>query len=363
MRYIDEFRDKNLIRSLAQRINQVMPQQPINLMEVCGTHTMSFHRFGLKRLLPSHLRLVSGPGCPVCVSDENYIDKAVAYSKIKDVIIVTFADMLRVPGSRSSLEKQRARGSDVRIVYSAWDTLRIACDNPKKTVIFLSVGFETTAPTIALSLQEARRKNLKNLLFFSSLKLIPAAMDYLLKDKRLNIQGFLCPGHVSTIIGVKSYEFIPKKYGIACCIAGFEPLDIMQGIYVLLRQIRQDRPEVINQYMRLVKRQGNKKAQAVIKKAFKITDTKWRGIGCVPKSGLKLKNEFFRFDVEKVMPLKLRGELKDKRLKLCRCGDVLKGIIQPLECPLFAKSCKPQSPQGPCMVSSEGTCHAYYKYQ
>lgn len=362
MRYIDEFRNGHLVKLLSRKINAIELKQIINIMEVCGTHTVSFFRFGLRGLLPPNLRLISGPGCPVCVSDENYIDKAIAYSEIKDIIVVTFADMLRVPGSRSSLEKQNSYGCDVRLVYSAWDALKIALDNPQKKVVFLSVGFETTAPTIALSLLEAKRAKINNILFFSALKLIPPAMEYLLKDKDINIQGFLCPGHVSTIIGTKGYEFIPKEHRIACCVAGFEPLDIMQAVYVLLKQIVKGKPAVANQYVRLVKRQGNKKAQQVIKRVFRVTDTTWRGMGVIPKSGLKIKGEFSGFDVERVMPLKEIHTIKHKRYRLCRCGEVLKGLIQPPQCRLFSKYCNPNYPFGPCMVSSEGTCNAYYKY-
>ncbi len=363
MRYIDEFRNESLVKKAAISINKIAPRETINLMEVCGTHTSSFFRFGLKTLLPDNIRLISGPGCPVCVSDVSYIDKAIAYSALKDVILLTFADMLRVPGSNSSLEKQNSRGRDVRVVYSAWEALRIALDNPGKTIVFLSIGFETTAPTIALSLLEANRKKIKNLLFFSSLKLIPPAMEYLLKSKDINIQGFLCPGHVSTIIGTKNYEFIPKKFKIPCCVAGFEPLDIMQAIYILLKQILRNRPEVANQYVRLVKKEGNQKAKRVINKIFKVRDATWRGIGIIPKSGLKIKEEFSRFDAEKVLPIEPSKKVKDKRYKLCRCGEVLKGKIQPRECVLFLKACNPKNPFGPCMVSAEGACNAYYRYQ
>jgi len=363
MRFIDEFRNKNIIKRVAQRITEIMPENKISIMEVCGTHTQSFHRFGLDRLIPENLRLIAGPGCPVCVSDQDYIDKAIQLSKIADTIILSFGDMLRVPGTNTSLERQRAEGSDVRVVYSAWDSLKIAERNPKKKVIFLAVGFETTAPTLALTLQAAQKEKLNNLFFFSALKLIPPAMEALVFDRKLKIDGFLCPGHVSTIIGSQAYEIISKKYKIACCVTGFEPLDILEGIYLLLYQIIQNKPCVKNQYVRVVKRQGNQKAKTIINKVFKIYNATWRGLGQIPKSGLKLRDEFSSFDIDKIMHLNIKHKTSKIKQKRCRCGEVLKGIIQPPGCPLFRKVCHPGNPYGPCMVSSEGACNAYYRYK
>lgn len=363
MRYIDEFRNKLKILKIAEEIRKIMPPKEINIMEVCGTHTQSFFRFGLHKLIPRNLRLIAGPGCPVCVSSQEYIDKAVEYAQDKDTIILTFGDMLRVPGSKSTLEKERAKGANVSVLYSALDTLVFARKNPRKRVIFLAVGFETTAPTIALSILNAKKENLNNLFFFSSLKLIPPAMDYLVKEGRLNLSGFLCPGHVSTIIGTKPYEFIPKRYKIGCCVAGFEPLDILEGIYFLIQQIVKNKPQVANQYIRVVTKTGNLKAQKIIFKLFKVCDAAWRGLGRIPKSGLRLKDEFRRFDVEKVIPLNPKHKTQNTKQKQCRCGEVLKGLITPDECALFNKVCSPQRPIGPCMVSSEGACNAYYKYR
>jgi hydrogenase expression/formation protein HypD len=362
MKYIDEFRNKNLIKRLSEEIKKIMPPYKINIMEVCGTHTQSFFRFGLSGLLPANLKLISGPGCPVCVSSQTYIDKAILYAKKKNTLILTFGDMLRVPGEHSTLEEERARGAQVRVVYSALDALSVARHNPEQKVIFLGVGFETTAPTIALSITSAKKENLKNLFFFCSLKLIPPAMDYLVQDRRLNLSGFLCPGHVSTIIGTKPYAFIPKRYKIGCCVAGFEPLDILEGIYFLLKQIVEHRPQVANQYVRLVKKEGNPRAKKIISKVFKVSDASWRGLGKIPKSGLMIKNEFYRFDAERMFPLKCQTS-DARRPTKCRCGDVLKGLISPLDCPLFAKACSPENPVGPCMVSSEGACNAYYRYR
>jgi len=363
MRYIDEFRSQNLIKKVADKIKRIIPYDNINIMEVCGTHTQSFFRFGLDKLLPKNLRLIAGPGCPVCVSSQDYIDKAIALAKLKDTIILSFGDMLRVPGSTSTLEKERARGANISIVYSALDALAIARKNYQKKVIFLAVGFETTAPTIALSIIRAKKENLKNLFFFSSLKLIPPAMDYLVKDRRLNLQGFLCPGHVSGIIGTKPYEFIPKRYRIGCCVAGFEPLDILEGVYILIQQIIKSKPMVANQYTRVVTKQGNLKAQKIIFEVFKICDASWRGLGEIPKSGLRLKEEFLQFDIDNTIATNIKHKTLNLKHSKCRCGEVLKGLIQPDACLLFRKSCSPEHPYGPCMVSSEGACNAYYKYK
>lgn len=361
VKYVDEFRDKGLVRQIAARIGAMMPAKKNNIMEVCGTHTQSFFRFGLDKLLPPNLRLIAGPGCPVCVSSQGYIDQAIALAKDKGNIILTFADMLRVPGTKSTLEKERARGSRIQAAYSALDSLAVARMNRAKRIIFLAVGFETTAPTIALSIIAAKKEKLKNLYFFSSLKLIPPAMDYLLKDKRLNINGFLCPGHVSVIIGSQAYEQISKRYGIGCCVAGFEPLDILEGIEVLLKQIAQARPAVANQYLRAVKRQGNPRARKVISEVFQVSNASWRGLGNIARSGLKIKDKYSRFDAEEAFSFKITVD--DQRLTTkCRCGDVLKGLISPADCPLFLKACQPDNPVGPCMVSSEGACNAYYKY-
>ena len=362
MKYINEFRNKNLIKKVAEKIKVVMPAENINIMEVCGTHTQSFFRFGLDELLPGHLKLIAGPGCPVCVSPQEYIDQAIELTQNKDNLILTFGDMLRIPGTKSTLEKERAQKGNVRVVYSALDALLVARQNPGKKVIFLAVGFETTAPTIALSIIRAKKENLKNLFFYSSLKLIPPAMGYLVKDKRLNLSGFLCPGHVSCVIGTKSYAFIPKRYKIGCCITGFEPLDILEGIYFLLQQIINHRPCVQNQYMRVVTPQGNLKAKKIISQVFQVVDASWRGLGRIPRSGFRIKDEFWRFDAEKKFSLSYELRVTSYELRKCRCGDILKGLIYPLDCPLFSKTCKPDNPIGPCMVSSEGTCNAYYRY-
>jgi len=362
VKYIDEFRNKKLIRLLSQKIQQLTPARKINLMEVCGTHTQNFRRFGLGELLPANLKLISGPGCPVCVSPQSYIDQAIELAQKKDNIILTFGDMLRIPGTKSSLEKERAAQAEVKVVYSALDSLKIAREHPLHKVIFLAVGFETTAPTIALTLLAAKKEKIKNLYFLSSLKLIPAAMEYLLQDKRLRLDGFLCPGHVSAIIGTQAYDFIPKRYKIPCCVAGFEPLDILEGIYFLLKNVAENNPTVSNQYKRVVRKAGNPKAREIMARVFRVTDSQWRGLGEIPRSGLSLKKEFWQFDVNKKFSLK-RELRTENRNPNCRCGDVLKGLIIPPQCRLFSCACRPEHPVGPCMVSSEGACNAYYRYR
>lgn len=362
MKYIDEFRNAKLVKKISQRIFAVTPNQNINIMEVCGTHTQNFYRFGLDKLLPKNIKFISGPGCPVCVSPQDYIDNAIKLAQSKDTIIVTFGDMLRIPGSSSSLEKEKAKSGNLRVAYSPLDALTIAKSNRHKRVIFLAVGFETTAPTIALSILAAKNENIKNLTFLSSLKLIPPALTYLLLDKRLKLDGFLLPGHVSAIIGTKGYEFIPKRYKISCCVAGFEPLDILEGICIIIEQIINNKSYVANQYARIVNKPGNLKAQSIIKEVFKVSDSGWRGFGIIPGSGLKVRKDFSQFDASRFLPAgKAANSLKFS--ERCKCADVLKGLILPLSCPLFAKRCNPDNPVGPCMVSSEGACNAYYKFR
>lgn len=362
MRYIDEFRNKSLIKKISDKIRQDAALDSVVIMEICGTHTQSFCHFGLNKLVPPSLKFIAGPGCPVCVSDQDYIDKAIGLAKLNDVIILSFGDMLRVPGRKSTLEKQRAEGSDVRIIYSAWDSLRVAKDNPHKRVVFLAVGFETTAPTIALTIIAGKKAGLKNLFFYSALKLIPPAMRALVSDSKLKINGFLCPGHVSAIIGMRPYEFIPKRHKIGCCVAGFEPLDILQGILLLVQQIAKNKYKVENQYTRLVRPQGNLKAQRLMRTVFTACDTDWRGLGKISKSGLKIKSEFSQFNAEKAFDIRLNAKHSTSNNQ-CRCGDILKGLINPADCPLFSRICTPIKPVGPCMVSNEGACNAYYKYK
>lgn len=359
MRYVDEFRDKRRIGELSRKISNIAGKSTITLMEVCGTHTQAFFRYGLKSLLPENIKLLSGPGCPVCVSPNSFLDRAIACARKEDLTVVSFGDMLRVPGSTSSLEKERAKGSDIRIVYSTLDALSIADKNKDKKIVFLGVGFETTTPLIAASILEAEQNNLCNYFVLSAHKLIPPAMKTLVNTKELNIDGFICPGHVSTIIGSPPYQFIARDYHIPCVIAGFEPLDIMQGIYMLIKQIKEARAEVEIQYTRSVKKEGNPRALEIMQRVFEVENSQWRGLGEIPRSGLKIKDEFSAFDAEINIDVQVEPA---KEHPNCICGQILRGVKTPPHCSLFRKVCTPQNPLGACMVSSEGTCAAYYKY-
>ncbi|MBL7070926.1 MAG: hydrogenase formation protein HypD [Candidatus Omnitrophica bacterium] len=361
MRYVDEYRDLKLAGRLSRKIKDFAgrEERSYKFMEVCGTHTNTFFRFGLKSLLPENVRLISGPGCPVCVTDTPYIDNAILLARSKDVIIVTFGDMLKVPGGSSSLYEERSEGRDIRIVYSTLDALNIAVQNPSKKVIFLAVGFETTSPTVALAALEAKNKKIKNFFIYSAHKLIPPAMKALLKDKDARIDGFMLPAHVSTIIGADAYGFL-RKARIPGVISGFEPLDMMQGVLMLIRQLKADEARIEIQYNRVVKKRGNTRAQRILDKVFTVSDADWRGLGTIPRSGLKLRREFGDLDAERHFRIKRVSRATGQRY--CLCAEILKGKNSPEECRHFAKACTPEGPKGPCMVSSEGSCSIHYKY-
>lgn len=359
MRYVDEFRDLQLAKRLVKDISKRISGN-YRIMEVCGTHTQTIFRYGLRYLLPKEIEFLSGPGCPVCVSPTSFMDKAICYSRMKDFIIVTFGDMLKVPGSNSSLEKEKAKGADIRIVYSSLDALRIAVKNPYKKVVFLGVGFETTAPTVAASVIEAKKRNIDNFYVLSGHKLMPPALNALVSGKKLNIDAFILPAHVSTIIGSNPYSFITERFGIDCVIAGFEPLDVLQGVHMLLKaREKRSKPAVKLQYIRVVKKNGNRHAIGLIEDVFKRGTSEWRGLGNIPDSGLLMRDKYKSFNVEFHRKANV-GRAKEN--PLCICGEILKGVKTPSECKLFGKVCKPDSPVGPCMVSSEGTCATYFKY-
>ena len=360
MNYQDEFRDRKLVAGLAYRIRRLTAgrTEPMTFMEVCGTHTMAIYQYGLRTLLPPQVRLISGPGCPVCVTPNGYLDRALALSRLPDVTIATFGDMLRVPGSRSSLMEERATGADVRIVYSPLDAVALAAKNPARRVVFLGVGFETTAPTIAGSILAAQARGLVNYFVLAAHKTIPGPMAILSSDPDLAINGYLCPAHVSAIIGADAYLPLAGR-GISCVVTGFEPADVMQGVEMLVRQVVEGRYEVENQYRRVVSREGNRKAQEIIRQVFVTTDATWRGIGVIPASGLAIAPAFREFDAEVMIPVTVEETLEHPG---CRCGDILRGKVSPFDCPLFAGVCTPESPVGACMVSSEGTCAAAYRY-
>jgi hydrogenase expression/formation protein HypD len=357
MKFIDEFRDKEIAEGLIQRI-QKTSTRPIQLMEVCGTHTVSIFRYGIRGILPEQIRLISGPGCPVCVTPNGDIDLAIALSRQKDVMIVTFGDMMRVPGSTSSLQKEKAEGRDIRIIYSSLEALKIAKEHPEKKVVFLAIGFETTSPTIAVAILRAKEEKLHNLFFLNSQKRVPPALFALLQSKQIKIDGFILPGHVSTIIGTNPYQFIAKEFDRPAVITGFEPLDILQGIWMLVKQIEENRAAVEIQYRRVVHEEGNPIALSKIDEVFEKDESRWRGLGLIPDSGYCFKESYKEMDVRNFEV----GVEPPKEHPECLCGAVLQGIKSPLECRLFKQVCHPENPIGPCMVSIEGTCHTYYKF-
>jgi len=360
MKYVDEFRDSATAGALARKIAEAAAGiGTIKLMEVCGTHTMSIARFGLRELIPENIKLTSGPGCPVCVSPHQFLDTAIAYARRPGTIVTTFGDMMRVPGSSSSLELEQADGADVRIVFSTTEALQIAEDNPERDVVFLGIGFETTAPTIAAAIIEAKSKNTRNFAVVCGHKTMPNAMAALASDPEVMIDGYICPPHVSAIIGSDAYRFVAEEYDTPCCVTGFEPLDILQGVLWLVEMLAEGKPQIKNQYSRVVTPEGNLKALSVLEEVFVPRDDEWRGIGTIPLSGLAIAGDFSDFDAERRWPV----EVEPTRVPAgCICGSVLKGVAAPRDCKLFGKACTPDRPVGACMVSSEGACAAAYKY-
>jgi hydrogenase expression/formation protein HypD len=358
MKYIDEYRNAEIGKKLAHKI-EMMSSRHIRLMEFCGGHTVAIMMNGIRQLLPSSIEMLSGPGCPVCVTAGGDIDRAIAISQLPDVIITTFGDMIRVPGSYSSLQQARADGADIRIVYSVHDSLDVARNNPGKSVIFMGVGFETTAPTIAAAIIQAKAEKIGNFSVLSLLKLCPPVMKALLDLGEVKLDGIIGPGHVSAIIGTQQYEFIPRDYGIAFSISGFEPLDILYTVSTLVDQIENHTPHVEIAYRRGVKPEGNEKALELIYTVFEPDAARWRGLGTVEASGLKMRDEYRDFDAGELFTIDAAPVREPKG---CLCGEILRGIKTPLDCTLFGKVCMPESPVGPCMVSSEGACSAYYMY-
>ena len=343
------------IENLAGRL-----KRDARFMEVCGTHTMVAFRTGLVQLLPPNVKLISGPGCPVCVTDTSYIDAAIDLCRRPNVIIATFGDLLRVPGSESSLERERASGAQVRVVYSPMDAVNFAQEAPGKHVVFLGVGFETTAPTVAWSIRKADREGIKNFSVLCAHKTMPHAMAALLKDKKVGIDGFICPGHVSVITGAAMYRFLCAQYDIPCVVTGFEAWDMLKAVAMLLQQRIDGRATVEVEYSRSVTERGNTAAQELIHEVFEPCDVNWRGLGTIPQSGLAIRVKYGRFDAARVLNVQF-GEAQVPAG--CHCGEVLRGVLTPLECRLFGRVCSPMNPIGPCMVSSEGVCAAYYKYE
>jgi hydrogenase expression/formation protein HypD len=360
MRFVDEYRDPAAARGIVARITELAGDDSFKFMEVCGGHTHTIYRHGIEHVLPRSVELVHGPGCPVCVIPMGRVDDAIALAETPGVIFTSFGDMMRVPGGRGTLLEAKARGADVRFVYSPLDALQIARDNPSREVVFFAVGFETTAPSTAVTLLDARRDDVRNFSVFSNHVMIVPPIKAILDSPDLRLDGFLGPGHVSTVIGNHPYRFVAERYHKPLVTAGFEPLDILQAILMLLRQIREGRCEIENQYTRIVRDEGNPRALRMLAEVFELRPHfEWRGLGFISQSALRLRPEFAAWDAE------LRYAVPGVRVadpKACQCGEVLKGVIRPWECKVFGTACTPETPIGTCMVSSEGACAAYYNF-
>lgn len=358
MKYLDEYRDVHLARPLVEELKRAVTR-PLRIMEVCGSHTMAIFRNGLRTILPEGMELVSGPGCPVCVTSASHMDAFIAMADRPGVRVAIFGDLFRVPGTNGSLAEASSRGARVDIVYSPMDALDIAMKNPDELVVFLGVGFETTTPGIAATILAAHNAKVKNFTVFSTQKVMPAPMEALLRDPALRIDGLLCPGHVSSIIGAGTWEPLARKYHLACVVSGFETADLLKSLILLARQIGSNDIKVENVYPRAVSWEGNPRATKVVAEIFEPCDMDWRGLGRIPASGLKIREKYAEFDAEVRLDIRLPEAREPKG---CMCGNILKGMSTPRECPLFATRCTTANPIGPCMVSSEGTCAAYYRY-
>jgi hydrogenase expression/formation protein HypD len=359
MKFIDEYRQGDIAHKLAEQIAQ-LTSRPLKIMEVCGGHTHTIFKYGIEDLLPENITMIHGPGCPVCVIPLGRVDDAISIAQKPDVIFTTFGDAMRVPGSRTSLLDAKASGADVRMVYSPLDALKIAKKNPDKQVVWLALGFETTAPSTAMTILQASKEGVENFSAFCNHITIVPALKALLDSPDLQLDGFLGPGHVSTVIGTRPYEFVPREYAKPVAVSGFEPLDILQSVYMIVRQVVEGRAEVLNQYARCISRDGNRKALEVLFEVFEPRDYfEWRGLGSIAHSGMKLRKKYAAFDAE------LRFDVPGLRIadpKACQCGEILKGVKRPWECKVFGTACTPETPIGSCMVSSEGACAAYYNF-
>ena len=369
MKYVNEFRDPQTAQALIEEINRLSrsnwriastPKQPLKLMEICGGHTHSIFKYGIEAALPDTIELIHGPGCPVCVMPRGRLDDAIALAAQPNIIFTTFGDTMRVPGSKKSLLQAKAEGANIRMVYSPLDALPIAKENPDKEVVFFGIGFETTAPSTALTILQAEAEGIKNFSIFANHVLVVPALEALLNNPDLQLDGFIGPGHVSTIIGTKPYQVISETYHKPLVVSGFEPLDILQSIVMVLQQLADGRCEVENQYSRLVQTEGNKVALDAINRVFTVRDEfEWRGLGNISQSGLKIRENYANFDAEAKFTLPNR-QVADAAA--CQCGEILKGVLKPWQCKVFGTACTPENPIGTCMVSSEGACAAYYKY-
>jgi hydrogenase expression/formation protein HypD len=360
MKFVDEFRDQEVAARIAKLIAEESAGRDWKVMEVCGGHTHTIYKYGIEDVLPPNVELVHGPGCPVCVIPMGRVDDGIAVARTPGVIFTCFGDMMRVPGGDGSLLDAKAQGADVRMVYSPLDALKVARQNPDREVVFYAIGFETTAPSTALTILRAAEEDIPNFSVFCNHVTIVPPMKAILDSPDLRLDGFLGPGHVSTVVGIRPYEFVAKRYNKPVAVVGFEPLDILQGVHMVVRQVREGRCEVENQYTRIVRDDGNPKALEVIRQVFKLRPHfEWRGLGFISLSALAIREEFARFDAE------LRFEVPGVRVadpKACQCGEVLKGVLKPWECKVFGTACTPETPIGTCMVSSEGACAAYYNF-
>jgi hydrogenase expression/formation protein HypD len=359
MKYVDEYRDKKIVGKLAAKISSLGISA--NLMEVCGGHTMSIFKYGIKSLLPDDVKLLTGPGCPVCVTGEADVDAMISLSDVSNAVIATFGDMMKVPGSSGNLAQKKASGADIRVVYSPLDALAFAEEEPDRPVIFLGVGFETTTPGIAATVVKASEAGIRNFYVYSTHKIMPPALRAVLTAPDVRIDGFILPGHVSTILGSDAYDFLEKEFRIPSVIGGFEPVDILASVYYILRQMKGgSKVGVEVEYKRAVKPEGNLKAKEVVNDVFELADVEWRGFGVIPVSGLEFKKKYSAFNAKEAFGVK--PNIKPSSKSGCVCGDVLRGAKNPLDCKLFAKVCNPDNAKGPCMVSTEGACSSYYKY-
>ena len=357
MKYVDEFRNKKHIIRLTELIEKEATRE-YTFMEVCGGHTAAIHRFGIPSLLPSQISLISGPGCPVCVTAASYIDTLIALAAGEDITIALFGDLMRVPGTHLTPGDARSGGADVRVVLSAYEALEMARSNPGRKIIFSAIGFETTAPGTAVTIRKADRDGVDNFFVLSAHKVMPPAMELIL-GAGTPIDGFICPGHVAVITGSSAFEFIPRRYGLACVVTGFEPTDILSSVLMLVRQVNRHKPSVEIQYRRAVSVEGNVRAQSYMSEAFEPCDVEWRGLGVIPSGGLQIRDRYRLLDAASAFPVEIP---ETTHANGCICGDILRGVLRPPDCALFASACTPDHPEGACMVSDEGSCNTWYKY-
>ena len=357
---LQQFRDPCLARELIDLIGRLCQGRAINLMEVCGTHTVSIGRYGLRAAMPDGLRLLSGPGCPVCVTSNHDIDAAIAMARVPNAVVATFGDMVRVPGSTTTLGAEKAAGADVRVVYSPLDALDLARKNPGRPVVFIAVGFETTTPAVGATVQMAAEQGVSNFYVYCAHKRTAPALAAIADDPQTRVDGFILPGHVSTVTGLEPYGFLARDFGTPGVVTGFEPVDVLSGIARLCAMVAEGRPAIENAYGRGVSDAGNAAARAVMDEVFEPCDAVWRGLGPIPQSGMRLRGRYAAHDALAVLDPPVEPE---RQTRGCRCGDVLRGVIAPNECPLFGRACNPENPVGPCMVSSEGSCAAYWRYR